>query len=123
MVVELTVRAESLIPSPRLVLAIEDSMGRRIMTFASFMQGVSMGDIIGDQLVVCTIPCLNLGVGRYLLSVSIGDPYNGLIDSLDGVAWFEVVWDNNYGNGEAYIPVYGPVLTRSTWRLQEKRPG
>ncbi len=67
----------------------------------------------------CQIPALKLGSGRYLISVSISNKYTGLLDSVDGAAWFEVTWRNNYGNGEPYSPVYGPVLIDSFWEQIE----
>jgi hypothetical protein len=60
---------------------------------------------------------LQLGPGRYLLSVSIGTKEHGLIDSIDGASWFEILWNNNYRNGEPYQSVYGPFLKSSKWEV------
>jgi hypothetical protein len=51
------------------------------------------------------------------LSVSIANKYQGMIDGLQHAAWFEVVWRNNFDNGESYDPIYGATLTPSTWEL------
>jgi lipopolysaccharide transport system ATP-binding protein len=117
MVADLTLDAKAPIALPRLALAIEDSFGRRIMTTSSTFQGEPLPDIAGRRRVRCTIPRLGLGSGRYMLSVSVATKYTGLIDSLDNVAWFDVEWNNNYGNGEPYHSVYGPVLTPGSWEL------
>lgn len=112
---EITIRPVTPIRSPRVALAIEDCYGRRILTVASHFRDKPLADIVDECRVRCRIPRINLGSGRYLLSVSVSAKYIGLLDSLDCVAWFEVNWNNNYGNGELYHPVYGPVITESSW--------
>ncbi len=113
---ELLIVPEAPIREPRVALAIEDALGRRIMTAASYFESPALADITGPCRVRCKLPKLQLGSGRYLVSVSIATRYTGLLDSLDAAVWFEVVWNNNYGTGEPYLPVYGPVLTSSSWR-------
>jgi hypothetical protein len=56
-----------------------------------------------------------LGSGKYLLSVSIHNKYEGMIDGLHNAACFEILWQNSFGNGELYDSIYGPVLTTSSW--------
>ncbi len=46
-------------------------------------------------------------------------PFVGLLDSLYCVAWFDIKWRNNYGNGEQFLSGYGPVLTQSSWNIVE----
>ena len=84
------------------------------MTFASYFQESNIEELSGSGTVRCLMGPLGLGTGRYLLSVSVAD-HRGLIDSVDNVAWFEINWNNNFGNGEPYNQVYGPVLRRSQW--------
>jgi lipopolysaccharide transport system ATP-binding protein len=115
MVAELFINPETSITEPRVAISIEDSAGRRITTAATYFQDSSFPDIVAPGCIRCTFPPLRLGSGRYLLSVNIGNKYHGMIDGLRHAAWFEIVWRNNFGNGEAYSPTYGPVLTTSTW--------
>jgi lipopolysaccharide transport system ATP-binding protein len=117
MAVAVSLRLARRLTEPRLALAIEDAYGRRITTMGSFFgeQERPLPPLEGAAVVRCVTEELRLGSGRYLLSVSIADKVGGLLDSLDGAAWFEVEWDNNYGNGEAYHPIFGPVLRRSWW--------
>jgi len=107
------------IRGPRLALAVEDSIGRRITTVASYFQGSGLTTIDSPSTVRCTIPNLALGSGHYLFSVSIGTKVDGLLDSLDHAAWFEVIWRNAFRNGEPYLNVYGPVLMSSSWERVE----
>jgi lipopolysaccharide transport system ATP-binding protein len=116
MTVELLLEPAAVIREPRLAISIEDQTGQRITTVASYFQNDVLPDIEKPCRVRCTLP-VRLGSGRYLLSVSIANKYQGMIDGLHRAAWFEVVWRNNFDNGEAYDPVYGPVLTPSTWEL------
>jgi lipopolysaccharide transport system ATP-binding protein len=102
---------------PRLALAIEDHLGRRILTVASYFSATPFPALCGRHEVRCTIPDLPLGAGRYLFSVSISEQGVGHLDSIDGVGWFQIEGRNPYGNGNAYAPAYGPVLCESRWRI------
>jgi lipopolysaccharide transport system ATP-binding protein len=113
--VELLLRPDREIREPRIAVAIEDGSGRRIGTAASYFQSSGLGAVTAPTSVRCRLPRLNLGSGRYMVSVSIADKYSGMLDSIDGAAWFSIAWRDNYGNGEPYLPVYGPVLMPSTW--------
>ena len=113
---ELLIKAPSRVREPRIALAIEDYLGRRIMTVASYFAAGPFTDLTGEHRIRCTIPELSLGEGRYLFSVSIAQKGTDHLDSVDGAGWFDVRWNNSYGNGEAYAPAYGPVLAESQWR-------
>lgn len=113
--IEIDYEAHEMIAMPRWAIAIEDNLGRRLMTFTSYFAHNDVKPVSGTGTVRCSIDSLGLGPGQYLLSVSIGDKQSGLIDSLDGFARFEVRWNNNFENGEQYHQVYGPVLRASKW--------
>jgi lipopolysaccharide transport system ATP-binding protein len=104
------------IKEPRVALAIEDNQGRRILTAASYFQTEPLDDLRSRSRVRCILPRLDLGAGQYLVSVSIFSRSSDLNDNIVNAAWFEVVWSNNYSNGESYYPIYGPVLRGSTWK-------
>lgn len=115
LVAEILIEPETPIREPRIAIAIEDSTGQRITTAATYFQNEPVADISLPRRIRCTLPSLQLGSGRYLLSISIANKYQGMIDGLHNAAWFEVVWRNGFGNGEAFYPYYGPVLTASRW--------
>jgi lipopolysaccharide transport system ATP-binding protein len=117
LVVDLLIDPTDTIQSPRLAVAIEDSLGRRIMTVASYFGGQPLPDVLGRRRVTCKVPSVDLGEGRYLISVSIGTKSEGLLDSVDGAAWFEVMWRNSSLGGEPYGSYYGPVLKPSAWTM------
>jgi lipopolysaccharide transport system ATP-binding protein len=114
LVAEMTIKPSMSIRDPRIALGIEDSLGRRITTVASFFQQQRIEQIDGSCLIRCTLSRLALGSGRYLISLCIWNK-NDVLDVLQNAASFEVNWQDNYGNGEPYRPIYGPVLTNSTW--------
>lgn len=99
----------------RWAIAIEDYLGRRVMTFASYFQGSAVADVSRSGTLRCSMGPLCLGPGRYLLSVSVATKEQHLIDSIDNAAWFEIIWNNYYENSEPYNQFYGPVLRRSQW--------
>jgi homopolymeric O-antigen transport system ATP-binding protein len=115
LVVDITVNSTMPIRDPRIAVAVEDSLGRRLLTVASYLANVHFDVLSSAATYRCHIPELALGEGRYLISVSAATKHGGLIDSVDGAAWFDVRWNNNYGNGEPYYPIYGPVFVQSTW--------
>jgi lipopolysaccharide transport system ATP-binding protein len=115
MVAEIFIRPNAPLAAPRIALAIEDSTGRRITTVATYFQDQPLAELSTPSRIRCTLPPLRLGSGRYLISVSLSNERYEMIDGLDNAAWFDVGWRNNFGNDELYSPIYGPVLTPSTW--------
>ena len=115
MVADILVEPPHTLREPVVGVGISDHFGRRIFTVASFFEPEGLEAITGLSRIRCRIPELRLGAGRYLVSVSVQDRYHGELDGLENVAEFEVIWQNSYGTGEAYRPVFGPVLSRSRW--------
>jgi lipopolysaccharide transport system ATP-binding protein len=117
-VARLTVRVDRPITDARLALAVEDYMGRRLLTVANYLSPeLRISHLSGEHIVECRIPALRLGTGRYMVSVSLATRGDGLIDSLNCCGWFDVEARNWYGTGEMFLPVYGPVLETSTWTV------
>jgi len=119
LLVKLNIKVPKPLNTPRFAIAIEDNFGRRIFTVASYFQLGNPINITDSAEIYCKIPKLPLGTGQYLISVSVASKYDGLIDSIDGAGWFSIEWNNSYGNGENYFPVYGPILIDSIWGVNE----
>jgi len=113
--IEIDYHSQAPIKDPRWAIAIEDYLGRRLLTLASYFQPGNISNLSGSGTVRCLIGPLSLGTGRYLISVSVGNKQRELIDSLDNAAWFEINWNNNFANGEPYSQIYGPILRQSHW--------
>ena len=105
------------VKNPRWAISIEDYQGRRIMTFASYFQDNNVSESSGRGAIRCSVGELGLGTGRYLLSVSVFDKTIGMLDGVENAAWFEIIWHNNFKDGEPYYQVYGPVLRSSKWEV------
>jgi lipopolysaccharide transport system ATP-binding protein len=122
LIFELHLDAPSRINNARVAIAIEDSRGGRLVTFASYFgpQAQCLSKLEGTMLVQCQVDQLSLAPGRYLLSASVGTRDDGLIDSIDNALWFDVRWNNNYGSNEPYLPVYGPLLGESQWQASRQ---
>ena len=103
------------VDDPMVAVAIEDHSGRRITTMASYFSPGELPAIRGTTTVRCVKHRLDLAPGRYLLSVSVSDRHGGQLDSIDNCGWFEVEWNNTFGNGQPYGSVYGPVMSQSSW--------
>jgi hypothetical protein len=113
--IELHVRPAHKVREPRYAVAVEDYLGRRLFTVASYLSPGSPTPLTGDQVIRCLIPELHLGTGRYQVSVSLSSVEHGMLDSVDGCGSFDVEAHNCYGTGEAYSPAYGPFLETSAW--------
>ncbi len=118
--IEIEIVTSKPIRNPQIAIAVEDGNGRRIMTMATYFRPTEYPTLSGTCIAKCQMDALLLGSGRYLLSVSVGSKADGLLDSLDCAAWFEVAWRNHYGNGEPFLPVYGPVLKSSEWQVEKQ---
>ncbi len=119
MTIEIDIAPKNIIHEPRVAIAIEDQSGRRIMTTATYFSARPFHKEGAEQFTArCVIPKLNLGEGRYLISVSCSDKLAGMLDSVDGAAWIDIKWDNAYQSSEAYNPVYGPVLCNADWSVK-----
>ena len=117
-VARLTVRVDRPIADARLALAIEDYMGRRLLTVANYLSPeFRTSSLSGEHIIECKIPALRLGTGRYMVSVSLATRVDGLIDSLNCCGLFDVESHDCYGSGEVFLPVYGPVLETSKWTV------
>lgn len=116
--VKIDLNPVSPIKNPRIAIAIEDNTGKRILTLGSYFQENQIPYIIDSRCCVqCFLPHINLGSGKYLLSISISTQKTGLLDSIDNAAWFEIHWNNNYFGGEKYHTYYGPIIARSIWKV------
>jgi lipopolysaccharide transport system ATP-binding protein len=116
--VRLHIHAQFPIRQPRLAIAIEDKVGLRLFTTASYFAKEQIPDIATFALVSVTLPPLFLRPGEYLLSVSVADYYSGLIDSADGAIQFNVVWKDSLGNGENFHDVYGYQAIPCLWKTE-----
>ncbi len=78
LIIKIKIESSFTIKEPRLAIAVEDDLGRRLFTAASYFQINTPVLSINKGEVICEIRDLPLGIGRYLISASIGNKYDGL---------------------------------------------
>jgi lipopolysaccharide transport system ATP-binding protein len=105
---------------PRVALSIDDELGGRICTLASFFGSSKIPVLGADSVVRCTIPRLDLGPGNYQLTFAVGDSSGQWLDIVANAAGFTVEWTNGFKNGELYHRAYGPVVKASEWELLDQ---
>jgi len=113
----LSLDSPRLIRNARLAISIEDHLGRRITTAATYLSQTPPFDVEGQIDVECQIERILLGEGRYFITVAISTKEAGLLDWAENAVSFDVAWFDRYKNGEPYGHWYGPVLTDSRWRV------
>lgn len=110
------------IRNARLAISIEDHLGRRITTAATYLSNSPAIDVAGPTDVECEIDHLRLGEGRFLVTVAVSTKEVGLLDWLENAVCFDVSWHDRYGTGEPYSHWYGPVPTDSRWNVISQAP-
>ena len=105
------------IRNARLAISIEDHLGRRISTAATYLSHTPAFDIEGQTDFECQIERVLLGEGRYFMTVAVSTKEAGLLDWAENAVSFDVAWFDRYRNGEPYGHCYGPVLTDSKWNV------
>ena len=57
--------------------------------------------------------------GRYVMSLSVGNNYNYLMDAISQAAFFNVEQKDYFGNGRLPTSDLGVVLSKSHWEFSE----
>lgn len=100
---------------PQFGIGVDDSLGMRVFSLATYLSDVSLSPLKQPSKVTCYLDQISLEPGRYHLSLSAGTHRNTLIDMIENAVSFEVVPDDFFGNGLAIPAGLGRVLVRSRW--------
>ena len=115
MMIEFTFDPVIPLANPQFGVGVEDSQGSRIFAVATYLANSQLPPLQEPCRVICHIEELILAPGRYILSLSAGDPYNTLMDRLECAVSFEVDHGNYFGNGRNVTAGLGKILVRSRW--------
>jgi lipopolysaccharide transport system ATP-binding protein len=115
MMIELTIDPVVPLANPQFGVGVEDSQGARIFAVDTYLANSQLPSLQAPCKVTCHIEELILVPGRYILSLSAGDPANTLMDRLPCAVAFEVDHGNYFGNGRNVAAGLGKVLVRSRW--------
>jgi lipopolysaccharide transport system ATP-binding protein len=96
-------------------IGIEDFMGARVASIATYLSAHGPMQLSRPVTVVCDLPQLPLLPGRYSLSLSAGPPNHRLLDALDSAVSIEVEAADFFGTGQLPSAGLGKTLIRSNW--------
>jgi lipopolysaccharide transport system ATP-binding protein len=110
---------DALVPlkDPLFGIGVNDWMGARIFSLATYLSNSKLPPLIKPCKVTCKLDEIPLEPGRYSLSLSAGTHHNALIDSLPHAMTFEVEAGDFFGNGRV-LSGQGKVLVRSLWDVK-----
>jgi homopolymeric O-antigen transport system ATP-binding protein len=101
--------------NPQFGVVVEDGQGAGIFAVATYLANSQLPPLREPCKVICHIEELILAPGRYILSLSAGEPNNTFMDRLPCAVAFEVDHGNYFGNGRNVTAGLGKVLVRSRW--------
>ena len=117
LVLEFQLNPVTPITQPTLGIGIDNFMGVRVFSVASYLSKAEWRSLEGPTTVRCQIPHVALLPGRYTLSLSVGDGYNYMMDAIPHAAAFTVEPNNYFGNGRLPTIEAGMVLSKSSWEF------
>jgi lipopolysaccharide transport system ATP-binding protein len=105
---------DQVIPRLRIGLGIDDTMGRRVTTVATYHSEFGIEHATGKFTIHCRVPSLPLAPGEYSLKVALGNQFADF-ETVERAASFEVIQADFYGNGRMPRKHQGPIMTKSIW--------
>jgi homopolymeric O-antigen transport system ATP-binding protein len=104
---------------PSLGIGIDNSLGQRVFSVLTYFSECHWEKLDRRTVARCVIPRINLVPGRYAMNLSVGNPYNPLIDAISSAACFTVESSDYFQTGRLPTPDLGVVLVRSHWEFSE----
>lgn len=95
-------------------IGINDQIGSRVATVASYYSNSEIGSLAGRSFVRCMIPSLPLAPGDYPLKVALSSETNEL-EVLENEFHFRVLQTDFFNNGKIANNRHGYLLVRSVW--------
>jgi lipopolysaccharide transport system ATP-binding protein len=120
LVIEIDLDAPTSIKEPTLGIGVDNAMGARIFSVLTHFSGCNWPKLDRATTVRCSVPSVSLVPGRYLMSLSVGNTYNTLMDAITHAASFSVEEDDYFGSGRCPTADLGVVLARSRWEFKAK---
>jgi lipopolysaccharide transport system ATP-binding protein len=117
MAIELTVDSRCPFSHPHFAVGVEDTLGCRLFTAATYLSDSVPQPNGCPRKVICRLDQLTLTPGRYCLTLNAGPLHAKWTDVIDQAVWFDVTTSDFYGNGRRPNPDWGPFLVRSQWEV------
>jgi lipopolysaccharide transport system ATP-binding protein len=115
MTVELTVDAACTLSELHFAIGLEDCLGCRLFTVATYLSECGLVDCRRRKRVICRLDHLPLTPGRYSLTLNAGPLHSAWTDVIDQATWLDVTAADFYGNGKLPNPDWGRFLVQSQW--------
>lgn len=108
------------INEPTLGVGVDNAMGARMFSVMTHYSGCEWPKLESATTVRCTVPSVSLVPGRYLMSLSVGNTYNTLMDAITHAASFSIEENDYFGTGRSLTADLGVVLAQSRWEFKTK---
>jgi len=116
-ILEITLNPAALLNQPEIGVGINDSLGARIFTVATYLSASALPAIERETKILCEIEELSLAPGEYCLTITVGDRGAREMDDLINFTSFTVISSDFYNNGKEILPLRGKMLVRSKWSI------
>ena len=119
LIIDFELLPPSPITEPTLGIGIDNAMGLRVFSVATYFSQFRWPILDRPVRVRCVVPSVSLLPGRYVMSLSVGNNYNYLMDAISQAAFFNVEQKDYFGNGRLPTSDLGVVLSKSHWEFSE----
>ena len=117
LILEFELNPGTAISNPTLGVGVDNSMGIRIFSVATYFSQCSWPRLDAPMTVRCVVPRMTLLPGHYRLNISVGNSYDFHIDAITNAASFTVEPSDYYGNGRLPTSDLGVIVADSRWEF------
>ena len=110
---EVAIDPRSPVAAPHVAVGVDDSLGRRLLTVATYLSESPQPGPGRCRRLVCHLEHLPLTPARYCLTLNAGPAHSKWMDMVDQALWFDVEVTDFYGNGCMPNPDWGQLVARS----------
>jgi lipopolysaccharide transport system ATP-binding protein len=102
------------IMNPKIVIGINDQLGSRITTVATYYSNSKLEKLTGKNVVCCKIESLPLASGEYPLKIALNSELKSH-EVADGMYKLNVLQTDYFKNGKLLLSGHGCFLVQSVW--------
>jgi len=112
---DIRVKPQSRINSPRLSIGMTSARGERICAVATYLSAAHLPPMETESVVTCRMQIPALVPGRYSLDIGLADAHSSFLDAIYSAAAFEVCDSDYLGSAHPNFAEMGYVMVRSEW--------
>jgi homopolymeric O-antigen transport system ATP-binding protein len=99
-------------------IKVEAPQRERLTYFSTRVGGAVWRHMPRRGRLICFVPEMPLAPGRYVYHANC-ERASEMYDDVFQVGSFEVIWDDFFGTGRVSKPLWGKVLVRHDWQIEE----